>query len=172
MLNFPGANELIEIIVMNTLQSVKNIHILVRSLPVIISPEHQHLIEHTETYIKWPQFRRRQIQIYLLQWKSWISIRFSLTFIAKGPAPPLSTTAHTNWNTKKKNQHLAEDIFKCILVTIFCIFIQSSLKFARKCQINSESSLVQMITWHRTCDMLLSVAKLSKVIYAHTGPCH
>ena len=60
-------------------------------------------------------------------------------------------------STSQNGRHLADDIFKHIIVHGNCwILIEISLKFVPKHPIDNNSALVRIIAWHRPGDKQLS----------------
>ena len=70
---------------------------------------------------------------------------------------------------EKIDRHFAGDIFKCIsLKENACVFIQVSLKYLLNGSIHSNSSLVQVMTWHLIGEKALPEPMLTKRTYGIT----
>ena len=64
--------------------------------------------------------------------------------------------------------HFAGAIFKCIFMNgRFCIFIQITLKFVPKGQIDNRPALVQVMAWRRTGDKPLPGSMVTQFINAY-----
>ena len=118
--------------------------------------------KHIDLETKWPPFSIRHFQIHFLEENAWISIKFSLTFVLKGPINNIPALIQMMAWRRSGDKPLSEPI-KCSLLTPVCVtrtqrvkLASGSTNYVSLTSLQIQLSTVRSICFHNDWSLLLS----------------